>query len=408
MWAPLKVDVSSLDRTQFKVVEEDGEILVLPFKEKYRWRDDEVHLRSLILDRDGRVLSAGFPKFGNLGENPAHDGRLAAAMARGEVELPEKLDGSLIVADRIGGAARMRTRGSRSLGDFASEIEALIAAQYPRLPELLAEDPLLERCSLLFEFVTPNRTVVLRQQRAALFLLGYVDKRTIAPGWDAETLGRIASDTGVPTAPVHPLPADLDGALAQVRAWRGREGVVARFIDADGTPRLIKIKATDYLRLHAYNARLGGNRARRIAWLLDLRDEAELLPALARYSLDWEAAEYARPDVAPYLARRRADLARFDALCAELEPIAGARQKSEKRAFVDRVRAFLAAGGPAYAESWWFAVAMKLFDAGAEDARLMVDAALLDEPLPSLRKWRQNPDAEVRAMLNAPVREEDG
>lgn len=60
MWAPLQVDVSSLDRKQFKVVEEDGEVLVLPFKEKYRWRADEVHLRSLVLDRGGRVLSAGF------------------------------------------------------------------------------------------------------------------------------------------------------------------------------------------------------------------------------------------------------------------------------------------------------------------------------------------------------------
>jgi len=264
----------------------------------------------------------------------------------------------------------------------------------------------------LFELVTPNRTVVLRQERAALVLLGYVDKRTIAPGWDAGILGRIAGDTGVPTAPIHPLPADLDAALAEVRGWRGREGVVARFIDRDGSaggaPRLVKIKATDYLRLHAYNARLGGNRARRVAWLLDLRDEAELLPALARYGLDWEAAEYARPDVAPYLARRRAALARFDALCAELEPVAGARKKSEKRAFVDRTRSFLAAGGPAYAETWWFAVSMKLFDAGPDDARLLVDAALLDEPLPSVRKWRADPDAEVRAILNAPVREEDG
>src|SRR6185436_6661273 len=149
-----------------------------------------------------------------------------------------------------------------------------------------------------------------------------------------------------------------------------------------------------------YQARLGGNRARRVAWLLDLRDESELLPALARYGLDWEAAEYARADVGPYLAQRAAGLARFEALFAELEPVAGARRKSDKRAFVERVRGFLGAG-EAYPESWWFPVAMKLFDAGAGDARLMVDAALLDEPLPSLRKWRQSPDAEIRAMLNA-------
>lgn len=338
------------------------------------------------------------------------DGALSAAMARGEVELPEKLDGSLIVADRIAGAARLRTRGSRTLGDFAAEIDALIAAEYPRLRGFLERDPLLERCSLLFEFVSPARTVVLRQERAGLFLLGYVDKGTIAPGWEAETLAHVQQSAGVPAAPIHPLPADWSAALAEVRGWRGREGVVARFLHRDGSagvPRLVKIKAADYLRLHAYKARLGGNRARRVAWLLELRDEAELLPALARYGLDWEAAEYARADVAPYLARRREGLARFDALYAELEPAAGARRKSDKRAFVDRVRAFLAARAT-YPETWWFNISMKLFDAGPDDARLLVDAALLDEPLPSLRSWRRDPEAEIRAILNAPVREEDG
>ncbi len=407
MWAPRKIDVGSLDRRQFKVVEEDGEILVVPFKDKYRWRDDEVHLRSLVLDPEGHVLSAGFPKFFNLGENPALDGGLAAAFSRGAVELPEKLDGSLIVGDRIRGAPRLRTRGSRTLGDLRSELEGLIAAEYPKLPAFLEADPLPGRCSLLFEFVSPNRTVVLRQSRAQLFLLGYVDKQTVAPGWDAGVLGRVQDATGVPAAPIHPLPTDLDAALAQVRGWRGREGVVARFVDDGGAPRLVKIKAEDYLRLHAYQSRLGGNRARRVAWLLDLRDEDQLLPALARYGLDWEASEYARADVVPYLALRRSGLARFDTLSAELEPIAGERKKRDKRAFVDRVRELLAATD-VYPETWWFTVAMKLFDAGPDDARLMVDAALLDEPLPSLRAWRKDPEAELRTILNAPVREDDG
>jgi hypothetical protein len=407
MWAPLKIDVAALDRAQFKVAEEGGEILIVSLKEKYRWRDDEIHLRSLVVDRDGNVLSAGFPKFFNLGERPALDGEFAAAMARGEVELPEKLDGSLIIGDRIAGAARLRTRGSRSLGDFARELEAVIASEYPRLTTFLAQDPLLEQCSLLFEFVSPNRMVVLPQAHARLYLLGYIDKQTIAPGWDRATLARIEHGTGVPAAPIHPLPADLEGAVAQVRGWTGREGVVARFFDGAGVPRLIKIKAEDYLQLHANRSRLGGNRARCVAWLLDLRDDADLLPALSRYGLDWEAAEFARSAVAPYVAQRRDGLARFDALCAHIEPWAGARNKSEKRDFVERVRGHLAAGDT-YRETWWFTVAMKLFDAGPDEARLLVDASLLEEPLPSLRAWRKDPEAELRSILNAPVREEDG
>ena len=122
---------------------------------------------------------------------------------------------------------------------------------------------------------------------------------------------------------------------------------------------------------------------------------------------DWEAAEYARADIDPYLLQRRAGLSRFDALVERLEPIAGARRKSDKRAFVERVHAILDADD-AYPEDWWFSVAMKLFDAGSDDARLIVDAALLGEPLPSLRAWHRDPAAEVRAILSAPVREEDG
>jgi hypothetical protein len=403
----LRVDVAAVDRTQFKVVEEGGELLVIPLKDKFRWRDDEVHLRSLVLDRDGHVLSAGFPKFFNLGERDDHDRAFTAAMARGQVELPEKLDGSLIVADRVDGDVRLRTRGRRVLGEFEPEVEALIAADYPRLRAFLAADPLLDDHSLLFEFVSPSRAIVLKPERAALFLLGYVDKLRIAPAWDASTLARAADATGIPVAPVHPLPADLAGVLAQVRAWKGREGVVARFVDEDGAPRLLKIKAEDYLRLHAFRSRLTGARALKIAWLLDLREDDQLLPALARYGLDWEAAEFARADVAPYLARRRAALARFDAARAVFEPWAGARDKADKRAYVERVRAFLATSAD-FAEDWWFTCAMRLFDAGEDDARMVVDAAVLGEPLPALRTWRKDADAEIRAILTAPVFEDDG
>ena len=115
MSTPLHVDVAAVDRTQFKVFEEDGETLVIPRKDKFRWDEAELHLRSLVLDAHGHVVSAGFPKFFNLGENPAHDHSLSRAMAGGTVEFPEKIDGSLIVADRIRGVARLRTRGRRDL-----------------------------------------------------------------------------------------------------------------------------------------------------------------------------------------------------------------------------------------------------------------------------------------------------
>jgi hypothetical protein len=293
------------------------------------------------------------------------------------------------------------------LGEFAPEVEALIDASYPGLRHFLLEDPLLDRHSLLFEFVSPNRAIVLRAQQPALFLLGYLSKDSIQPAWDAATLGRIRDATAIAVAPLQALPTELGAALAHVRSWKGREGVVARFIDARGAPRLIKIKAEDYLRLHAYRSRLSGARALKLAWLLGLEHEAGLFPGLARYGLDWEAAEFARTDVVPYLARRRAALERYDALRDVLEPWAGTRARADKRAYVDRVRGYLATSD-AFRDELWFMVAMRLYDAGVDDARIVVDANVLDEPALSLRAWRRDPDAEIRAILTAPVREDDG
>lgn len=409
MSSTLRVDLTTVDRTQFKVFEEHGETLVIPRKDKFRWDEGELHLRSLVLDARGHVISAGFPKFFNLGENPAHDRGLAEAMAAGTVEFPEKIDGSLIVADRIGGVARLRTRGRRHLGEFASEVEPLVARLYPRLTAFLQDDPLLDEHSLLFELVSPTRAVVLRYDEARLHLLGAVSKRTITPRWDAPLLAYLTGATGVEAAPIHPLPIDLDAALEQVRGWKGREGVVGRFRTADGAPRLIKIKATDYLRLHAYRSLLGGAGALKIAWLLDLHDASEIEPALARHGLDWEAAQFARAEVEPYLDRRRAMLTLFGALREIVTPWLGSRQKTEKRAYVERIRALMASDAR-FEEPFWFTAAMKLFDVEIDtgEAQLVVDAASIGEHASTLLAWRRDPDAEIRATLTAPVREDDG
>lgn len=104
--------------------------------------------------------------------------------------------------------------------------------------------------------------------------------RQITPRWDAAMLAEITRATGIEATPIHPLPADLGAALEQVRGWKGREGVVGRFVDAAGAPRLIKIKAADYLRLHAYRSILGGAGALKIAWLLDIHEPCHVMGEL--------------------------------------------------------------------------------------------------------------------------------
>ncbi len=405
--AALRIDLAALDPAQFKLVEEEGEVLVIPRKDKFRWGDDELHLRSLVTDRAGNILSAGFPKFFNLGEHPGHDGDFAAAVAAASVTLTEKMDGSLLVADRIAGRARLRTRGQRTLGEFGPLVEAVVAARYPRLMDFVRTSPLLDDHSLVFEFVSPERAVVLQYPEAALYLLGAIDRATVTPRWDDAALAGVSEATGVALPPTHPMGEGLEHTVSAVRGWTGREGVVARFTAPHGAPRLLKIKTADYLRLHAYRSRLGNGRGVRIAWLLGVTSEADVFPAFARYGLDWEATQFALADVRPWLARRAEMLTRFADFEAALRPHLGHRAKEEKKRYIERLRALTSPDG-SHPGARWFTAGTRLFDVDRDDALLVMDADLMDEAPPTLRGLRARADDEVRAMLSTPVRDDDG
>ncbi len=395
MFAPYRVDLDAIDRKSFRVTEHGDEVLVQPFKTKHAWRDDELHLRSLVTDRRGEVRSAGWPKFFNHGERPAHDALFDAALGAGAVEFVEKLDGTLVVADGRAGRAALRTRGQATLGSFEGPVRALIERRHPTLLGLIAGGgPAIEGHSLLFEFVAPEHALVVRYDEPALYFLGAVCKRTLEPRWGAELAGLLEGRAGVAPAPAHAMPSRLDEVRARVAAMSGREGVVARFRDARGVAYLMKLKAAEYLRLHAQRALLGERGALRLAFLLDLGDEAEVAPAFAELGLDHEASAYALGTLRPYFAARRAAAASFERLRGSLE---GARGLA-KRDYVERVNA-LRADAPEFAEPFWFAAAIKLHEGREADARLLVAASLLGEAVPTLRAWQRNREAALAAML---------
>jgi hypothetical protein len=404
MSTTFRIDLSSIDVSQFKLTADGDDVLIQPLRTKHRWHERELHLRSVVTDARGFVRSAGFPKFFNHGEHPPHDALFADALARGGVRFAEKLDGSLLVADRLDdGDLRLRTRGSLTLNEFDRPVRDLLAGRYPRFAAALA-DPALRDHSVLLEFVSPDHPIVVRYGEPALYLLGLVCKRTLQPRWDDAVLSDLGARGGVPVAPAHALPQTVDGLLASVREWSGREGVVARFEAPDVGPVMLKLKAAEYLRLHAYRARLGGHNARRLAFLLELETPDAVLPAIEPLGLDYEAAQYLVAELGGYFTARRDALARLEVLRGIVEPWIrpGA---AGKRDYVERVRGRVAADAT-FAERFWFDVAMKLYDRRADEARLRVLAELLGEPVPSLRAWSKARDREIQSMLNAAVPDE--
>lgn len=400
-----RVDLDAIDRKSFRVTHHGDEVLIQPFKTKHAWRDEELHLRSLVTDREGFVTSAGWPKFFNHGERADHDAVFRGALEAGAIEFVEKLDGTLIVADAREGGLSLRTRGQATLGSFEKPVRALIEKRHPGLLGLLSSgraSPLASH-SLLFEFVGPEHALVIRYDEPGLYFLGAVCKRTLEPRWGGEIAELIEREAGVPLAPAHAMPTGLDEVLERIAAMSGREGVVARFRDREGRAFLMKLKAAEYLRLHGQMATLGERGALRIAFLLGLVDEAEVAPAFARLGLDHEAVSYALGSLRPYFAARRAADAAFEAMKKGLE---GAL-KLKKRDYVEHINA-LRASSPEFAEPHWFAAAIKLYDGREDDARLILASALVGEPVPTLRAWQKDREAALKTFTTRAASDDEG
>lgn len=409
-----RIDLASIDRSQFKVTPHGERVLVHPHANKRRWDERELPLRSLVTDTKGAVISAGFPKFFNFGEHAPHDERFVDALARDAVEFPEKLDGSLIVADLApdGSTVTLRTRQSLGLNELEAPIERLIRERYPRFREALAADPAVrEGHSVLFEFLYPERPVVLRYERAALVLLALVDKRSLSPSWNETALARISREAGVERTAIHALPTDPAALRSALDAIPQSEGVVARAIDREGRPLLIKIKTQSYLRLHAHRARLGGGNSQRVAFLLGAEDEASFVSALEARGLDYEAITFAKENLGDYFERRARVMTAFRELRAALglgdESAKSAPSRTDKRAFVERAKAYIDGHRERFVEPVWFDVAIKLFEGRVENARIVSYSALIGEPGPTVRQWLANADEELRATFEREVREEE-
>jgi hypothetical protein len=398
------IDVASIDREQFAVVEDphgNDEVLIVARRGKYSYHAHERLLRALLVTRSGEVLSTGYPKFDNYGESPEIDAAFDRAFALGGVTFREKIDGTLIIADVIRGEVRLRTRGRPGVEWERDAFESLLAREYPDLRARLAREPAIRAHSILIECTLVERPLVLRYDRSKLTFVGLVHKQRIEPVIDVAVEEAVAARLGLDIAPLVTVGSPEE--LQDVQRAKGREGLVARFRDGDGPDArtlMLKLKSSDFFRLHGLRARLNESRVRQIAIILDLREEDDFLRMTAKYGLDWEAAQMALPFVAPLVAKKREALALFDALKALVEPALGDRDESAKPAYVRRLREVMASD-PRFAHKMWFYAGIEWFVRPAR-ARMVLDSNLFDETLVRVQEWSTDPDRYVRALIEAP------
>lgn len=332
------LDLSAVDRSEFKVVSEGGLHLVCPKKNKWDWSDEERFLRSVVVDDKGVVRSSGFPKFGNYGEFQDDTAALNRALESGhQVFFSHKEDGSLCIRSVIDGQVIMRTRGTMYGGEdmedgtpsFGSRFRKVAEEKYPILLDPLYCDDV----SLLFEYVAPGNTVVVRYQEDDLVFLGGVEHSgpSMLP-W--EKVCAMAAARGFNLVELRELPRDPLKMLEEVKNWR-TEGIVAR---CDNCQVMVKVKSAYYLANHRMKFSMTYKTIVEFVDTSGVQSEQELVEKLKEYNYDWEIVESAKELYARYCNAEKQASAwsaeasdMFDRLLGELQEFEAGSAEHRKR-----------------------------------------------------------------------------
>jgi hypothetical protein len=156
------------------VIAGDECVLVTPKDMGVTWNEDNKYFRSSIWRKsDMHLVSAGFKKFTNLGEQPEFE----PIDDHSNLEFVRKLDGSLLIVSQYKGRLIVRTRGTIDATHLANgyEIEFL-KRKYPKAFNNIWLDS--EYHTLLFEWTTPTNRIVLQEtHEPCLWLIGIVCHR---------------------------------------------------------------------------------------------------------------------------------------------------------------------------------------------------------------------------------------
>ena len=248
----MKIDISSIDRTQFMVHEHslNGEIvhLIQPQHIGTQWRQDNKHLRSVVVNYEGEIISAGLPKFTNYSENPEH---FPVPTSLRNCTVVNKLDGSLLIVSKYKNQFILRTRGTVDASVLANGSELEIFKNI-FLKKISVDQMETWNYSLLFEWLSPLNVIVLR----------YSDE----PDWQLigavnHTDYSLFSQTEVDEyAKMFDLKRpekftfnDISDMLQIVDKWQDREGVC---LYSKNDQVIHKIKASKYLLLHHLKSEL--------------------------------------------------------------------------------------------------------------------------------------------------------
>jgi hypothetical protein len=280
--------------------------LITPKTMAVQWNETNFRFRSTILRKsDGAVVSQGFGKFTNFGEQPNFQPWDTAW----DIKAVHKIDGSLLIVSKHNDTLIVRTRGTvdaRTLPN-GHEIDSLIK-QYPNVFD---NNFLNDGYSILLEWTTPTNIIVLREHSTpTLTLVGMIFNAS-AQYQSQESLDSIAKifEVGRPVCYNY---HSVEECILDVDAWTGKEGVV--LYSPDGQT-LKKIKAAEYCMLHKIATGI-----KSIYHVMDLFLASPRFTSAADFynyiqtTIDYEIAEKIKDDIKNVVASYNIYLKKLDLL----------------------------------------------------------------------------------------------
>ena len=246
----MKIDIESIDSTNFLVNEHvlNGEVvyLVQPQHMGCSWTQHNKHFRSSVWNFDGELISAGFPKFPNWGENPEH---FPVPTSLQNSKIVNKLDGSLLIVSKYKGHIIVRTRGTIDATKLENGHELTVFHPIlTRLSELYTDETW--DFSFLFEWLSPTNVIVINYGAEPQFqLIGVIHHHDYSHAAQ-DTLDFIPVNFRVTPPEIFEFNS-IPEMMEAVVSWKDKEGIV--LYSKDGQC-LHKIKAETYLKLHRFKS----------------------------------------------------------------------------------------------------------------------------------------------------------
>lgn len=242
----MQIDLSKIDTEQFMIhphlIGGETVYLVQPQFIGVKWTQQNKHLRSSAWDKDGNLISASYPKFVNLNENPEN---FPTPKSLDDCELVAKIDGSCLIFSIFKDNLIVRTRGTvdaRKI-DNGHEID-FFKQKYPRL-----FDNLYRGFSYCTEWVTNTNKIVLDYgPEPRLFLTAVIcheDYSLINPQSELDELAKILGVERPKYYNFNTIPE----MITAIEALQGEEGIC---IYHNNGQSITKLKSLSYLALHRF------------------------------------------------------------------------------------------------------------------------------------------------------------